>query len=113
MPSFTILIVDDYEPCRNAVRCLLDDQPRLHVIGEACDGLEGIQRAEDLKPDLILLDIGLPGLNGIEAARRLRRTAPTAKILFLTQENDADLAWTVLSDGARGYVLKADAGREL
>jgi DNA-binding NarL/FixJ family response regulator len=83
------------------------------VVGEAADGLEALQRAEELNPDLVLLDIGLPNLNGIEAESRLRQTVPSAKILFLTQENDAGLARNVLSGGAQGYVLKTDAGSEL
>jgi DNA-binding NarL/FixJ family response regulator len=92
---------------------MLESCPEFRVVGEASDGLEAVQRAEQLEPDLILLDIGLPNLNGIEAESRLRQTLPNAKILFLTQENDAGLARNVLSDGAQGYVLKMDAGREL
>jgi DNA-binding NarL/FixJ family response regulator len=108
-----ILVVDDYERWRQSISFLLEACPEFQVVGEASDGLEAVQRAEELKPDLILLDIGLPNLNGIEAESRLRQTVPSAKILFLTQENDADLARKVLSDGAQGYVLKTDAGREL
>jgi DNA-binding NarL/FixJ family response regulator len=92
---------------------MLESCPEFRVVGEASDGLEAVHRAEELEPDLILLDIGLPNLNGIEAESRLRRTLPNAKILFLTQENDAGLARNVLSGGAQGYVLKMDAGREL
>jgi DNA-binding NarL/FixJ family response regulator len=85
----------------------------LGVIGEASDGLEAVQKAETLKPDLILLDIGLPYLNGIETENRLCRLVPSAKVLFLTQNNDADIVWAALSNGALGYVLKTDAGSEL
>jgi DNA-binding NarL/FixJ family response regulator len=113
MPPFRILVVDDYEPWRQNISSMLEACPEFQVVGEASDGLEAVQRAEELKPDLILLDIGLPNLNGIEAESRLRQTVPSAKILFLTQENDTDLARKVLSDGAQGYVLKADAGGEL
>jgi DNA-binding NarL/FixJ family response regulator len=108
-----ILIVDDYEPWRQSISTMLEAYPEFRVVGEAADGLEALQRAEELNPDLVLLDIGLPNLNGIEAESRLRQTVPSAKILFLTQENDAGLARNVLSDGAQGYVLKTDAGREL
>ncbi len=83
------------------------------LVGEASDGLEGVQNAQELQPDLILLDIGLPNLNGIEAAKRIHQIAPRTKILFLTQNNDADVARAALSNGTRGYVLKADAQRDL
>jgi DNA-binding NarL/FixJ family response regulator len=72
-----------------------------------------VQKAQELNPDLILLDIGLPNLNGIEAQSRLCRLVPGAKVLFLSQNNDAELLRAALSNGARGYVLKVDAGREL
>lgn len=75
--------------------------------------LEAVQKAEELKPDLILLDIGLPNLNGLEAAKRIRQVAPNAAIIFLTQNSDRDVVRAALSNGALGYVLKADAGREL
>jgi len=85
----------------------------LKIIGEASDGLEAVQKAEELTPDLILLDIGIPTLNGIEAAHRISKLVPRATVLFLSQENDADVVATALSNGARGYVLKLDADREL
>lgn len=77
------------------------------------DGLEAVLRAEELQPDLILLDIGLPEINGIEAARRIRRVAPKSKILFLTQEAHADVAGIALSEGGQGYLVKSDADTEL
>ena len=85
----------------------------MQVIDVASDGLEGVLKAEVLQPDLILLDIGLPKLNGIEAARRIRKVAPDSKIIFLTQESSAEVVETALSLGARGYVLKEDAERDL
>lgn len=88
-------------------------QPGLQVIGEVSDGLEAVQQAQELQPDLILLDIGLPTLNGIEAARRIREVFPTCKILFVTENRSADIAETALSTGAGGYVVKSEAGREL
>ncbi len=85
----------------------------MQVICEASDGPEAVQKAEELRPDLILLDIGLPKLNGLEAARQIRKLAPEAKILFLTQETSADVVQEALSLGALGYVVKAQAGAEL
>jgi CheY-like chemotaxis protein len=92
---------------------VLRQKPELEVIGELSDGLAAVLKAEELKPDLILLDIGLPTLNGIEAARQIRRLAPKAKIIFLTQESSDAVVQEALSLGARGYVVKAWAGSEL
>lgn len=108
-----ILLVDDFEPWRRALCSTLGAHAPLRIVGEAADGLEAVQKAQKLKPDLVLLDIGLPRLNGIEAARRIRKVLPEAKILFLSQGNDMDVVMAALSDGAQGYVVKADAGREL
>ena len=85
-----VLIVDDYEDWRRTVRELLRERPELQVICEVADGLEAVQKAGELKPDLILLDIGLPKLNGIEAARQIRQLSPSAKIIFLSQDNSLD-----------------------
>jgi len=92
---------------------MLQTRPELRVVAEVGDGLEAVQKAEELKPDLILLDIGLPTLNGLQAAKRIRQVAPDAAIIFVTQQRDKDLVQAALSTGARGYVLKTDAGREL
>jgi len=85
----------------------------LQVICEASDGLEALHRAEELKPDLILLDIGLPTLNGIEAARQIRQLCPESKIIFVSQESDADIVQEALGLGALGYVVKTMAEGEL
>ena len=111
--SVRILLVDDFEPWRQHICCMLQTRPELRVICEAADGLEAVQKAEELQPDLILLDIGLPKQNGIEAATRIRQVAPGAKIIFLTQNSDKEMVGAALSTGAQGYVLKTDAGREL
>ena len=108
-----ILVVDDNEPFRQFVASMLRDRENLNVIGEAGDGLEAVQRAEALQPDLILLDIGLPELNGLEAARQIGNLAPKARIIFLTQEPASDVIDEALSLGAWGYVAKVQAGREL
>ncbi len=92
---------------------LLQRHPESQVIAEASDGLEAVQRAEDLKPDLILIDIGLPKLNGIEAAQQIRQLSPSSKIVFLSQNNNLDVVRAALGTGALGYVRKTDAKREL
>ena len=108
-----ILVVDDNEPFRQFVASMLRDRENLNVIGEAGDGLEAVKRAEALQPDLILLDIGLPELNGLEAARQIGNLVPKARIIFLTQESASDVIDEALSLGAWGYVAKVQAGREL
>jgi DNA-binding NarL/FixJ family response regulator len=108
-----ILLVDDFEPWRQHIRSALKARPELQVVGEASDGLEAVHIAEKLKPDLILLDIGLPKLNGIEAANILCQGVPSAKILFLTQNHDGELVRAALSNGMQGYILKTDAESEL
>jgi CheY-like chemotaxis protein len=85
----------------------------LRVIGVASDGLEAVQKAEELQPDLVLLDIGLPSLNGIEVARQIRMLSPNLKILFVSQESSAEMVQAALGTGAQGYVLKRDARRDL
>ena len=92
---------------------MLSAYQQLRVVGEAADGLVAVQKAQELQPDLILMDIRLPALNGIEAARRIRQVVPCAKIIFLTQHGDVDTARAALGTGAEGYVLKVDAGSKL
>jgi DNA-binding NarL/FixJ family response regulator len=111
--NIRVVIVDDFEPFRGFVRALLRKMPELEVICELADGLAAVQKAEELNPDLILLDIGLPTLNGIEAARQIRKLVPRAKIIFLSQESSDDVVQRAFSLGALGYVVKALAGSEL
>jgi len=113
LSSIRILIADDYEGWRRQVRSLFQSRPEWQVIAEAVDGSEAVQKAEELKPDLIVLDIGLPKLNGIEAARRIRRLSPGSKIIFLSLYHSPDVVQAALSTGALGYVRKTDALREL
>ena len=109
-----VLVVDDFKEWRSLVRSLLAMRPEWEIVCEASDGLEAVLKAEELKPDLILLDIGLPKLNGIEAARRIRKLIPESKILILSQERDADVAQEVIGRvGVSGYVVKASARTEL
>ena len=111
--TIRILVVDDYEPIRRFLCSELAKHPEAQIIGEASDGLEAVQIAQDLRPDLILLDIGLPTLNGIEAALRIRRLSPDSKILFVSQQSSPDLVQAALDTGALGYVVKSDAAGEL
>ena len=111
LSSIRILIADDLEDWRRQVRFLLQARPEWQVIAEAADGSEAIQKAEELKPDLIVLDIGLPKLNGIEAARQIRQLSPSSKILFLSQNNDLDVVRAALGT-AQGYVYKTDFRRD-
>ena len=111
--STRVLVVDDYEPWHAFVSNAFKKQPQLEIVAQASDGLEAVQRAEELQPDLILLDIGLPTLNGIEAALRIREVSPTSKILFVSENRSPDIAQEALSNGAGGYVVKSDAASEL
>lgn len=113
MRSCKILVVEDSDRVRQFVILSLRQRAEFQLIYEALDGLEAVERAEELKPDLILLDIGLPHVNGIEAARRIRRVSPNSKILFVSQESSADVVQEALHLGAQGYLFKADAACEL
>jgi DNA-binding NarL/FixJ family response regulator len=108
-----ILVVDDFEGWRRQACLVLLIRPELQVICEASDGVEAVQKAEELKPDLIVLDIGLPKLNGIEAARRIRQLSPNSKIVFLSMDDSLDVVQAALGTGALGYVHKAHAVSEL
>ena len=112
-PPIRILLVDDFKDWLRQVHSLLQARPAWHVIAEASDGSEAVQKAADLKPDLILLDFRLPKLNGIEAARQIRQLSPSSNIIFLSQNSDRDVVSAALGTGALGYVRKIDARREL
>jgi len=108
-----ILIVDDCEPWRRFLCSFLQQDPAWQIICEASDGLEAIEKSRELQPNLILLDIGLPKLNGIEAARQIHRIVPCSKILFLSENCCPDVVREALSLGGRGYVVKSDAASDL
>jgi DNA-binding NarL/FixJ family response regulator len=108
-----VLVVDDFEPFRRFIISRLQTKPELQVICDVSDGLEAVRKAEELQPDLILLDIGLPSKSGIEAARQIRNLAPQSKIIFVSQEVSADVVHEALALGALGYVVKTSAGSEI
>ena len=98
---------------RRAVCALLSGDPILNVVCEAVDGEQAVEKAEELQPDLVLMDISLPGISGIEAARRIRRVSPKSSIIFLSQHDSLQMVKDALNVGGHGYVAKIDAGQEL
>jgi DNA-binding NarL/FixJ family response regulator len=108
-----ILIADDHELARRGIRALLESHPGWEVCGEAKDGRETVELAASMRPDLVLLDIGMPNLNGLEAARQILAVSPEVAILILTMHDSDNVVREVLRAGARGYLLKSDAGRDL
>lgn len=113
IPLIRVLVVDDFEPWQRQVIAQIRERPNFKIIGMAEDGVEAIQKAEELQPDLVLLDVSLPKLSGIEAARKIRKLVPRAKILFLSASPDPDVVRAAFLVGGAGYVLKSDAGAAL
>jgi DNA-binding NarL/FixJ family response regulator len=111
--AIRVLLVDDHEVARRSIRSVLSREANLDVIGETADGEEAIKKAEELHPTIILLDITLPGISGIQAARRIRVVSPNSRIIFVSQHDSIQMARDALSVGAHGYVVKSDAGRDL
>jgi len=111
--AIRILIADDHEPLRRFVSSTLARLPRLQIVGEASNGLEALRKAQLLRADIILLDIGLPKLNGFEVARQIRQRIPQLRILFFSTDCSSQIVEEALRLGAGGYVLKSDAGAEL
>jgi DNA-binding NarL/FixJ family response regulator len=113
MSALRILIADDHEVVRAGVRALLESQPDCEICGEAVTGRQVIAMAQQLQPDVAILDITMPELNGLEATRQIRKIAPTVQVLILSVHESEELVREILSAGAHGYILKSDAGREL
>lgn len=113
MSNYRVLIVDDFASFRHFIYSTLKHKPELQIIGDASDGLEALEKAKELQPDLILLDIGIPKLNGLETAKRLTFIASNSKILFLSQESSPDVVQEAMRLGGRGYVHKLRAHRDL
>lgn len=108
-----ILIADDHEVARRGIRSLLESHPGWEVCAEAKDGRDAVELAATTKPDVVLLDIGMPNLNGLEAARQISAMLPNVGILILTMHDSDSMVRDVLRAGARGFLLKSDAGRDL
>lgn len=113
MPVTRILLVDDFLPWHHLVLNFLEPETDLQMISAAVDGLEAVQKAEELQPDLILMDLSLPGMDGIEATRQIRIVSPGSKVLFLTHHSEPDIVQAAFDAGASGYLLKSDFSAEL
>ncbi len=111
--SFRIFIADDHEVVRRGIRSLLEGHAGWEVCGEARDGRDAVIKVAELKPDLVLLDVGMPNLNGLDAARQILNATPGTRILILTVHESEAVIREVLEVGARGFLLKSDAGRDL
>lgn len=113
MPPSRVLVAEDYQEWRRQIRSLLGGHPEIEIVCEVADGAQAVEKALELTPDVILMDIGLPVLNGIEASRRIHEANPRLKIIFLSQEKSSDVVEAALDTGAMGYLNKADAAAEL
>jgi DNA-binding NarL/FixJ family response regulator len=113
MGTFRIFIADDHEVVRKGLASLLQAQPDWQVCGEAGDGRDAVDKVQQLKPDVVILDIGMPSLNGLEATRQILKTNPQARVLILTLHDSDQVVREVLNAGARGFLLKSDAARDL
>jgi DNA-binding NarL/FixJ family response regulator len=113
MPKLRVLVVDDHDIVRRLVCTLLSQDPTLEIICQSATGEDAVSKAAELRPDLIVLDIGLPGITGIEAARQILQVSPTSKIIFLSQHDSLHMAGEASKAGGHGYVTKTDAASEL
>ena len=111
--AIRILLVDDHEVARRALRAVINLNPSLEVVAEAADGEEAIQKVKELHPDIVLLDVSLPGISGIQAVPQIRANSPESRIIFVSQHIAVALAKDALRGGAYGYVVKSDAGLDL
>ena len=111
--TIRILLVDDHPIVRQGLKTLLEGHSGWEVIGEASDGAEAVEKAKDLNPDVMVLDVTMPRMNGLEACRLLRQECPALEILFVTQHDSPQMMREALEAGARGYVVKSNAARDL
>ena len=108
-----ILVVDDHPVVRHGLRTLLGSCPEWEIIDEAEDGIEAIEKANALKPDVVVLDVSMPRMDGLQACRRIRKNLPESEVLIVTQHDSAQMMHEAVNAGARGYVVKSDAARDL
>ena len=113
MAKARVLIADDHEVVRQGILSLVKTLPQFEICGEATDGRDAVQKTKDLKPDIVIIDIGMPQLNGLDATRQIMKERPSTKVLVLTMHDSEQVVREVLEAGARGYLLKSDAGRDL
>jgi DNA-binding NarL/FixJ family response regulator len=113
MAPTRILIVDDHEIFRRGLRSLLESHPRWEICGEAVDGQEAVEKVKALKPDIVVLDITMPRLNGLEAARQIRNEFPESKVVILSQHEPSLMKQSALAAGAGAYVTKSEVSKEL
>lgn len=113
MSALRLLVADDHDVVRAGMKSLLEEEPGWEVVAEAGDGREAVERAEEHKVDVAILDVTMPELNGLEAARQIRRNCPETEVLVMTVHETEQVAQQVMEAGAKGYILKSDAGKEL
>jgi DNA-binding NarL/FixJ family response regulator len=111
--AIRVLVVEDYEPFRRVICTMLDRMPGLQIVGDVSDGIEAVRKAEELQPDLVLMDVGWPPLNGLMSVRRIRALSPASKIIVVTIESSSEVVEAALSLGAAGYVVKTRIARDL
>jgi DNA-binding NarL/FixJ family response regulator len=108
-----ILVVDDHPIVRHGLRTLLGGRPEWEIIDEAEDGIEAVEKADRLKPDVVVLDVSMPRMDGLEACRRIWKSVPKSEVLIVTQHDSPQMMREALGAGARGYIVKSDAARDL
>jgi DNA-binding NarL/FixJ family response regulator len=113
MSKARIFMADDHEVVRQGLRAVLQDRPEWQICGEAADGREAVRKAAELEPDVVILDISMPELNGLEATRQILAEVPKTEVLILTVHDSEKLIGEILEAGARGYLLKSDASKHL
>ena len=113
MCAVSVLIADDHEVVRRGIRALIQEQPGWQVVAEVTNGRDAVAKANEFQPDVAILDISMPSLNGLDATKQIAKVSPSTKVIILTVHDSDQLIPKVLDAGARGYILKADAGRDL
>jgi DNA-binding NarL/FixJ family response regulator len=113
MKPLRILVADDHDLMRRGIRTLLESRPAWQVCGEAQTGREAVAKSEELRPDIVILDLSMPDLNGLEAARRIRKSLASTEVLILTMHHSDQVIREIVESGVRGYVIKSDSDRDL